>query len=342
MLFDSFAVKALSLKNRVMMSPMCQYSVVAEDGKPNDWHNVHYVSRAVGGAGLIMMEMTDVVPDGRITVHDLGIWSDEHIEPFRRIIDQVHHYGARIGIQIAHAGRKTESESLIPFGPSPIPFSSDYRTPKAMTPDDIKETIDAFYQGARRAVAAGADTVELHGAHGYLIHQFMSPLSNQRTDEYGDPSRFALDVIHAIKEAIPSQMPLLMRLSAIEHDPNGYSFQDLMNMARKFRDAGVDMLDVSTGGNDPHAPSRVFPGYQVPYASQLRRDLQIPVIAVGMLESPALAESVLSQGEADIIAIARGLLRDPYWANNAAQTLGKPIQVPAQYYRAFPSGFQDR
>jgi 2,4-dienoyl-CoA reductase-like NADH-dependent reductase (Old Yellow Enzyme family) len=340
-LMQPFVLKNLSLKNRVMMSPMCQYSVWDEDGRPNDWHYVHYISRAVGGAGLVMMEMTDIEPNGRITVNDLGLWSDDQIPSYQRIIDQVHRYGAKAGIQIAHAGRKAESPSLDVVGPSPIAFSDRYRTPRELTVSEIGRLIEGYAQSARRALLAGADTVELHGAHGYLIHQFMSPLSNQRQDRYGDYPAFGCAVIDAVKSELPHGVPLLMRLSATEYHERGYDFTALEGMARQYRDHGVDMFDVSSGGNAPVAPP-VFPGYQVPYAAHLREALNVPVIAVGMLESPALAESVLQQEQADIIAVARGMLKDPYWANSAALQLGGGIQVPPEYNRAFPHDFVKR
>lgn len=339
LLFEPFELKALQLKNRIMMSPMCQYSVWDEDGAPNAWHEVHYVSRAVGGVGLVMIEMTDVVPDGRITVNDLGIWSDQQIPAFQRIIDQVHVYGAKVGIQIAHAGRKADSPSLYPEAPSAIRFSEQYRVPRALNGDEVKGLVDAFAAGARRAVAAGVDTLELHGAHGYLIHQFMSPLSNHRDDEWGEPTRFGVAVIQAVKSEMPSTMPLMMRLSATEYDPQGYSFEQLVEMARVFHRHGVDMFDISSGGNAPVVPDRIYPGYHVPYGAKIRESLGVPVIAVGILEDPSLAESVLQQGQADIIALARGLLRDPYWPNTAAMALDGTVQVPKQYYRAFKKSF---
>ncbi|MCL5012762.1 MAG: NADH:flavin oxidoreductase/NADH oxidase [Firmicutes bacterium] len=340
-LFDPFALNNLTLKNRVMMSPMCQYSVWDEDGKPNEWHYVHYISRAVGGAGLIMMEMTDVDPNGRITVRDLGLWSDDQIPAFQRIIDQVHGYGAKIGVQIAHAGRKTESPELRPVAPSPIAFSDRYRVPEELSVSDIRRLVEQFGEAAKRAVKAGADVIEIHGAHGYLVHQFMSPLSNRRMDTYGDPVRFGVEVIQSVKSGLPHGMPLIMRLSATEYVEEGYDFAELEKMAAIYHKQGVDIFDVSSGGNAPVMP-KVFPGYQVPYAAKLREHLGVPVIAVGMLETPDLAESVLQQEQADIIAIARGMLRNPYWANTAAQALGGTIQVPAEYDRAFPRDFVQR
>ncbi|WP_053959689.1 NADH:flavin oxidoreductase/NADH oxidase [Sulfobacillus thermosulfidooxidans] len=340
-LFEPFTLKDLTLKNRIMMSPMCQYSVWDEDGKPNEWHYVHYISRAVGGTGLIMMEMTDVDPNGRITVRDLGLWSDDQIPAFRRIIDQVHRYGAKIGIQIAHAGRKTESPSLKPVAPSAIAFSERYRVPQALSIDEIHRLIDNFGLAAKRAVKAGVDTIEIHGAHGYLIHQFMSPLSNRRSDVYGEPTRFGVEVIESVKSHIPHGMPLIMRLSATEYVDGGYDFLALEKMAQVYRDHGVDMFDISSGGNASVVP-KMYPGYQVPYAATLREHLNVPVIAVGMLETPELAEFVLEQQQADLIAIARGMLRNPYWANFAAQALGGTIQVPPEYDRAFPKDFVQR
>ncbi len=337
-LFEPFQLKGLTLKNRVMMSPMCQYSVWAKDGAPNDWHFVHYVSRAVGGAGLIMTEMTDVVPDGRITVHDLGIWDDAHIPAFGRVIDQVHGYGAKIGIQIAHAGRKAESPELRPEAPSAIAFSEKYRVPHALTGDEVKGVVEAFRQGARRAVEAGVDTVELHGAHGYLIHQFMSPISNQREDEYGEPTRFGVEVIQAVKSVLPSQMPLMMRLSATEFTDQGYTFDQLLEMAKVFHQHGVDMFDISSGGN-AMAKIHSYPGFQTPYAAALKRAVNVPVLAVGRLESYDLAASLLEHDDVDMVAIGRGMLKDPYWVNSAALHFEGTVQVPFEYHRAFPQRF---
>ncbi|MCY0878182.1 MAG: NADH:flavin oxidoreductase/NADH oxidase [Firmicutes bacterium] len=337
-LFDPFILKGLQVKNRIMMSPMCQYSVWAKDGAPNEWHYVHYISRAVGGVGLVMMEMTDVVPDGRITVYDLGLWDDAQIPAFRRIIDQVHSYGAKVGIQLAHAGRKAESPELRPEAPSAIPFSEKYRVPHALTVEEIHRLVEAFGAAARRAIAAGVDTIELHGAHGYLIHQFMSPLSNQRSDQYAEPTRFGVEVIEAVKAVMPGDMPLIMRLSATEYTERGYQFDQLLEMARVYRDHGVDMFDISSGGNAP-VPIHDFPGYHLPYAAAVKERLGVPVIGVGRLEAYELAASAVERGEVDIVALARGLLRDPYWANSAALALNGRVQVPREYYRAFPQWF---
>jgi NADPH2 dehydrogenase len=341
-LFEPFSVKNLHLKNRIMMSPMCQYSVWDHDGTPNAWHQTHYISRAVGGVGLVMMEMTDVLPDGRITVRDLGLWDDQQIGAYAAIINEVHRYGAKAGIQIAHAGRKAESPELTPVAPSAIAFSDRYRVPHALTTMEVEDVVEAFYRAAKRAVEAGVDTLELHGAHGYLIHQFLSPLSNHRDDRYGERPRFAIEVAQAVRSAIGPHMALWMRLSAVEYDPDGYDFAELMSMAGLIRDAGVDGFDVSSGGNAPRGPAFVFPGYQVGYAAAMKHRLQVPIIALGMLESYPLAESVLQRDEADMIAIGRGLLADPYWPNSAARALGGHVQVPAQYDRAFAGSFVER
>lgn len=338
-LFTPFQLKGLELKNRIVMAPMCQYSVTEKDGKPNDWHFVHYTSRAIGGAGLILTEMTDVEPDGRITDYDLGIWSDDHISAFARLIDTGHHYGAKMGIQIAHAGRKAE-DAQAPVAPSPIQFPGDrYKMPRELSTDDIKRLVEKFGQATRRAVKAGVDTVELHGAHGYLVHQFQSPATNHRSDEYGrDLARFGSEVIQAMKAELPSSMPLLMRVSAVEYVEDGYGLEHMVEIAKKYQAAGVDMFHVSSGGEGHPAPTRRpgnYPGYQVPFARRMKEALNIPVIAVGMLEDPALAESVVANGDADLVAVARGMLRDPYWAIHAAIALKETPDVPTQYSRAF-------
>jgi NADPH2 dehydrogenase len=334
-LFDPFTLKGLRIKNRVVMSPMCQYSVTAEDGIPTDWHYVHLVSRAVGGTGLIITEMTDVHPDGRITVNDLGIWDDRQIPAFQRIVDACHTYGAMVGIQIAHAGRKAQSSSLDIVGPSAIPFSEDYRTPRALTKEEIRRLVDDFRKGAERAVKAGFDVIELHGAHGYLLHQFMSPRTNKRNDEYGEPTRFVLEVIQAVRSVMPSGMPLFMRISATEYNEGGYTVDDMVHWCREFKQAGVDLFDVSSGGEGPAGPPSAHPGYQVPFAARIRQVLDVPVMAVGRLENPHLAESVVRNGQADLVAVARGMLRDPYWANTASVALGYGPLLPKQYHRAY-------
>jgi len=318
---------------------MCQYSVDAGDGRLNEWHYVHYVSRAVGGTGLILVEMTDVDPNGRITKGDSGIWDESHVAPLRRIADQVHRYGARFGVQIAHAGRKATDPHWDVVAPSAIRFSERLPMPRALSTDECRALVDKFAAAARRVVEAGADVVELHGAHGYLLNQFMSPGSNHRSDVYGDPTRFAVEVIEAVRAEMPAGLPLFMRVSAVEYSPEGYTLEQLVEMVRVFRRAGVDLFDVSSGSNYPTGPERVFPGYQVPYAERIRQAVGVPVMAVGMLEDPLLAESVLAEGRADLVAVGRGHLANPYWANAAALALGEPVQTPWEYDRAFP-GFK--
>lgn len=338
-LFSSYDLKGLHLSNRVVMAPMCQYSVKAKDGKPNEWHYVHYLSRAIGGTGLIIMEMTDVDPDGRITDFDLGLWSDEQIPAFARIIDGVHSHNGKIGVQIAHAGRKAE-DAAIPVAPSAIPFpGSTFRMPRALTTEEVRNVVQQFAEAARRAVEAGVDTIELHGAHGYLIHQFQSPLTNRRDDIYGqDFARFGVEVIQAVKKAMPADMPLLFRISAVEYADGGYDIDHAIELSKAYHAAGVDAFHVSSGGEGPAGERKPgnYPGYQVPFAREIRAAVNVPVIAVGMLEDPALAESVIGSEDADFVAIARGLLRDPYWATHAAIALrNEPDRIPVQYKRAY-------
>lgn len=332
-----FTLKGLTLKNRIVMPPMCQYSVEAKDGKPNDWHFVHYVSRAVGGTGLIIMEMTDVEPDGRISDYDLGLWSDEHIPAFERIISEVKKYGTKIGIQIAHAGRKAE-DAQIPVAPSAIPVSPKYKNPRALTTAEVKEMVQKFREAARRALLAGVDTIELHGAHGYLVHQFHSPALNKREDEYGrDLARFGVEVIEAMKSEMPADMPLIMRMSAVEYIDGGYDLDHSIEIARRYREAGVDMFHVSSGGEGPAGVRKPgnYPGYQVPFARAFKQALEVPVIAVGLLDDAKLAEATIANGDADLIGVARGMLRDPYWALHAIQELKGEAAPPKQYERAY-------
>ncbi len=329
-----FSLKGLQLRNRIVMSPMCQYMVEAEDGKPNDWHFVHYTSRAVGGTGLIIIEMTDVEPDGRITNRDLGLWSDEHIPAFRRIVDSIHRHGAKVAVQIAHAGRKAQ-DAETPVAPSPIAFDSTFRTPRELTADEVRAMVDKFAQAARRAVKAGVDAVELHGAHGYLLHQFHSPLTNRRKDEYGqDLSRFGTEVVRAVRAELPADMPLLMRISAVEYAEGGYGLDHAIELCRKYRDAGVDLFDVSSGGESPTG-AKPYPGYQVPFARAIREKVGVPVIAVGLLDDPVLAEHVVASGAADLVAVGRGMLRNPYWAIDALRALGDKAPVAEAYVRGY-------
>lgn len=337
-----YELKSLSLRNRIVMAPMCQYAVEAKDGVPNEWHYVHYVSRAVGGTGLVIMEMTDIETDGRITDFCLGLWSDEHIPAYRRIISEVHRHGAKIGIQIAHAGRKAE-HAAVPVGPSDIAFSDAYRKPRALSTEEVRAMVGKFKEAARRAVEAGVDTIELHGAHGYLIHQFHSPVVNNRTDEYGlDRALFGEQVIQAVKSVLPPDMPLIIRVSATEYAEGGYDLAYGIEIFRRYRDAGVDLFHVSSGGEAPVGNRKpdMYPGYQVPLARELKAALGVPVIAVGLLDDARLADATIAHGDADLVAVGRGLLRDPYWALHAVQATGGAGAgagdlIPRQYQRGY-------
>ncbi|GAF17209.1 LOW QUALITY PROTEIN: 2,4-dienoyl-CoA reductase [Bacillus sp. JCM 19046] len=338
-----YSIKGLDLKNRVVMPPMCRYSVDKEDGIPNDWHFVHYVSRAVGGAGLIIMEMTGVEPNGRITDQDLGLWTDAQIPAYQRIINEVHKYDTKIGIQIAHAGRKAEdatqpvSASNIPTDVIPEETKNGKLTPpRALETSEVKRMILNFKEAAERAVKAGLIRLNYTGPHGYLLHQFMSPSINNRSDEYGELSKFGVEVIKAVKSVMPENMPLLMRLSAIEYIDGGYDLDHSLEMAKSFQAAGVDMFHISTGGEGVPGKKKPLntPAYQVPFAKAFKEQLHVPVIAVGRLENPQVAESVLSNEDADLVAVARGMLNDPYWAMHAIKEITKEVTPPKQYGRA--------
>ncbi|WP_226002592.1 NADH:flavin oxidoreductase/NADH oxidase [Paenibacillus sp. BJ-4] len=337
-LFNPYKLKGMELKNRVIMPPMCQYSVDKKDGIATDWHYLHYVSRAVGGAGLIIIEMTDVEPDGRISDFDLGLWSDEQIPALKRIVDACHSYGAKVGIQIAHAGRKAE-DAEVPVAPSAIPFDENSKIPRALSTNEVKEMVEKFRSAVQRAVKAGVDTVEIHGAHGYLIHQFHSPLTNKREDEYGkDLTKFGREIIQAAKAEIPEDMPLIMRISAKEYVEGGYGIKESITFAREYQKAGVDIFDISSGGEGPIAAwgrPGTHAAYQVPLAQEIKQALDIPVIAVGRLDDPILANAVIGNEDADLIAVGRGMLRNPYWALEAAAKLKKETTTPKQYTTGF-------
>ncbi|HZG73681.1 MAG TPA: NADH:flavin oxidoreductase/NADH oxidase [Chondromyces sp.] len=338
-LFTPYQIKGLSLKNRVVMPPMCQYSVTKKDGIATDWHYVHYVSRAIGGAGLIIIEMTDVEPDGRITDYDLGLWSDDQIPALARIVEACHQYGAKVGIQIAHAGRKAE-DAAVPVAPSAIPFDEKSKTPRALSTEEVKQMVEKFRMAVRRAIQAGVDVIELHGAHGYLIHQFHSPLTNQRTDEYGQElTKFGREVIQAAKSEMPEDMPLIMRVSGREYVEGGYGINESIEFSREYQKAGVDMFHVSAGGEGPIA-AEGRPGthvaYQVPLARAIKQALDIPVIAVGRLDEPSLANAVIGNEDAELVAVGRGMLRNPYWTLEAATVLNKETDIPKQYVPGFP------
>ncbi len=337
-LFEPFQMKDLLLRNRVVMPPMCQYSVEAKDGKATDWHFVHYVSRAMGGTGLIIIEMTGVEPDGRITDRDLGLWSDEQIEPLRRVVDACHAYGAKVAIQIGHAGRKAEN-AVVPVAPSPIAYSERYQQPRELATDEVKSIVSKFGAAVKRALQAGMDAIEIHGAHGYLIHQFQSAYTNQRTDVYGkEKTRFGEEIIQQVRQVMPATMPLIMRISAIEYVETGYGLDYSTELCRTYLKAGVDLLHVSAGGEGPIGSAGkpdAGPGYQVEFARHIREALQAPVIAVGRLENFRLADQVIREGQADLVAVGRGMLRSPYWASEASLALGGGPLTPKPYERAY-------
>lgn len=337
-LFSPYSYKSLELKNRIVMPPMCQFSAAGKDGRATDWHYLHYVSRAVGGAGLIIIEMTNVEPDGRITDYDLGLWSDEHIPALKRIVDACHTYGAKVAIQIAHAGRKAV-DAAVPVAPSVIPYDEKSKTPRALSTAEVQEMVEAFRKAVRRAVKAGFDAIELHGAHGYLIHQFLSPITNKRDDEYGrDRTKFGREIIQAAKAEMPEDMPLILRISAREYMEGGYGLSESIEFSKVFKEAGVDLFHISTGGEGPLG---VFekPGshaaYQVSFAREIKKAVDAPVIAVGRLDDPVLANAVIGNEEADLVAVGRGMLRNPHWALEAAAVLKQPVNPPKQYTSGF-------
>lgn len=343
-LFTPYKFKGLELKNRVVFPPMCQYSVDKKDGVATDWHFVHYVSRAIGGTGLIIIEMTNVEPDGRISDYDLGLWSDDQIEPLRRIVDECHKYGAKVAIQIAHAGRKAK-DAEVPVAPSPIAFDENYKTPRELTTEEVQEMVEKFRLSVRRAVKAGFDTIEIHGAHGYLIHEFHSPRTNKRSDEYGkDLTLFGSEIIKAAKEEMPKDMPLMMRISAIEYVEDGYGIDTGINLAKAYKEAGVDIFDISAGGEGQIVAAGrpgTHAGYQVPYARTIKEKVNTEVIAVGRLEEVDLANSVIGNEEADLVAVGRAMFKNPYWTLEAASKLNKKIEVPRQYKKGLPKNIQE-
>ncbi|WP_192601952.1 NADH:flavin oxidoreductase/NADH oxidase [Bacillus sp. OAE603] len=337
-LFTPFKIKGLQLKNRVVMPPMCQYSVTNKDGIATDWHYTHYVSRAIGGAGLIIIEMTDVEPDGRISDFDLGLWSDDQIPALKRIVEACQQHGAKVGIQIAHAGRKAV-DAQVPVSSSAIPFDEKSKTPKELTTQEVKDMVEKFRLAVERAVKIGVDTIELHGAHGYLIHQFQSPLTNRRSDEYGkDLTLFGKEVIEAAKSVMPEEMPLIMRISAIEYVEGGYGIDHSIDFSKEYQNAGVDIFHVSSGGEGQiaaHGRPGTHVAYQVPLAREIKQALNVPVIAVGRLDEPSLANAVVGNDDADLVAVGRGMLRNPYWTLEAASKLNKETIIPRQYTTGF-------
>ncbi len=353
-LFEPLTLRGVTLRNRIGVSPMCQYS--CENGMATDWHLVHLGSRAVGGAALVIAEATAVEARGRISPHDLGIWSDAHAEPLARIAHFIQQQGAVPGIQIAHAGRKAgtqrpweghhplsdEEGGWAILAPSAVPYADNYRTPVAMTLDDIAQVQAAFRDAAARADAAGFEWLELHGAHGYLIHEFLSPIANQRDDAYGgsfeNRIRFLLETVRAIQTVWSKAKPFTVRLSCTDWIEGGWSSDDTVEVARRLKTEGVDLIDCSSGGISPQQqlPNKSgYPGYQVPFAEAVRHGAGIPTAAVGLISAPTHADAIIRSGRADLVLLARELLRSPYWALHAAQELKQLVPVPPQYLRAF-------
>ncbi|AXQ30189.1 NADH:flavin oxidoreductase/NADH oxidase [Solimonas sp. K1W22B-7] len=353
-LFESFRLREVELRNRIAVSPMCQYS--AQDGAPTNWHLVHLGSRAIGGAGLVIAEASAVLPEGRISPADAGIWNDRHVEAWAPIARFIAEAGAVPAIQLAHAGRKASTDlpwqggkPLAPqdggwspiVGPSALAFEEGSATPQALDAAGIRTVVAGFRAAAARALAAGFRMVEIHAAHGYLLHAFLSPLSNQRTDEYGgsldNRTRLLREVVAAIREVWPERLPLLLRISATDWaESGGWDIEQSVELARQVKPLGVDLVDVSSGGTLPTAARiPVGPGFQVPFAARIRREAGIATAAVGGIVDPAQAQQIVHNGEADMVLLARQMLRDPYWPYHAAKALRAEVAAPKQYGRAW-------
>jgi 2,4-dienoyl-CoA reductase-like NADH-dependent reductase (Old Yellow Enzyme family) len=352
-LFQPLTIKDITFRNRIGVSPMCQYS--AQDGMATDWHLVHLGSRAVGGAGMVMVEATAVTPEGRISPDDMGLWNDAQTEPLQWIAEFIHSQGAVPAIQIAHAGRKASTDvpwqggkPLSPeqggwssiLAPSAIPFDAESQTPQAMTGNDIQRLRRAFQQTAQRAVDAGFQVLELHAAHGYLLNEFLSPLANHRTDAYGgsfeNRIRLLKEITADVRDVWPERYPLFVRISATDWKEGGWTVDDSVALAAQMKQWGVDGVDVSSGGMVPDAKIEVGPGYQVPFSERIRREAGLATAAVGMITEPHQAEAIIQNGQADMVLLAREFLRDPYWPLHAAQALGVDVPWPEQYHRAKP------
>ena len=357
-LFSEFRLRGATFANRIGVSPMCQYS--CEDGYANDWHFAHLSSRAVGGAAVVFTEAAAVTPEGRISPQDLGVWSDKHFEPLERIARFVKAQGAVAGVQLAHAGRKASTrrpwsgQGSIPdseggwrtVGPSPLSFGKGYATPEELSLDRILAVQQAFATAAKRAYAAGFSVIEVHAAHGYLAQEFLSPLSNARADAYGgsfdNRTRFLRECVTAIRSALPDRCPLFVRISATDWTDGGWDIEQSIELARRLKTLGVDAIDCSSGGNVENAVIPVGPGYQVPFAERIRREAGVATAAIGMITAPAQADQIIRNGEADMVLLAREMLRDPYWPLRAARELGQVASWPAQYLRAAPRGAPQR
>jgi 2,4-dienoyl-CoA reductase-like NADH-dependent reductase (Old Yellow Enzyme family) len=350
-LFSPFTLREARFRNRIAVSPMCQYS--SEDGFANDWHLTHLGSRAIGGAGLVVTEAASVEARGRISPADLGIWKDDHIDVLSRITRFIHAYGAVAGIQLAHAGRKASTRSpwdghgVLPqseggwpvVAPSAIPFRGGDPVPEELTVAGIADVVTAFRDAARRALEAGFRLVEVHAAHGYLAHEFLSPLSNHRQDQYGgsfeNRVRFTLEAVAAVREVWPERLPLFLRISATDWVPGGWDIDESIELARRVKTMGVDLIDCSSGGLSMDQKIALVPGYQVPFAERIRRETGIPTGAVGLITTPQQSDEIVRTGQADMVLLAREFLRDPYFPLHAAKALGADLKPPQQYLRAF-------
>jgi len=358
-LFDPLSIRDVKFPNRAFVSPMCEYS--STDGFANDWHFVHLGSRAVGGAGMVCTEATAVLPEGRISPQDLGIWSDNHIEALARITRFIHAQGSVAAMQLAHAGRKAstyrpwDGNGTIPeseggwkevVAPIAVRFADNYPQPKALSLEGIQTVVAAFADAARRAHDAGFRVIELHAAHGYLMHEFLSPLSNRRTDTYGgsfeNRTRIVREIVTAVRHVWPEKNPLFMRISATDWVEGGWDLQQSVELSQQMKELGVDLIDCSSGGNVATAKIPVGPGYQTRFAEEIRRACNILTGTVGMITSPVQAEHILATGQADAVILAREMLRDPYWPLRAARELDQEITWPVQYLRAAPAGTKPR
>jgi 2,4-dienoyl-CoA reductase-like NADH-dependent reductase (Old Yellow Enzyme family) len=350
-LFEPVSLRGVRMRNRIAVSPMCEYSAI--DGVPQTWHMVHLGSRAVGGAGLVLVEATGVEARGRISPADTGIWNDAQAEAWSPIVKFMAEQGAVPGIQLAHAGRKAstappwskpntvdiEHGGWTPVAPSALAYSKDYPHPQALDAEGISEVIEAFRQATLRSLACGFRVIEIHAAHGYLLHQFLSPLSNQRDDEWGgsfdNRIRLLMAVVAAVRSVMPEELPLLVRISATDWIEGGWDIEQSIELSRRLKSEGVDLVDVSSGGLAPQQAIVLAPGYQVSFARRIRHEAGIATSAVGLITEPTHAESIVAGGDADMVMLARELLRDPYWPRRAASALGAKIDGPQQYGRAW-------
>jgi len=341
-LFTPLTLRGLTLRNRIMMPPMCMYSA-EPDGIATDWHLSHYHARAQGGVGLILMEATAVEPRGRISINDLGLWDDAQVAPVARIAKVVRAEGAAFGVQLGHAGRKAWSAERgfgpeTPVAPSTVAYNDESNTPHALTLDEIDALVERWQAAAQRAQAAGLDVIEIHAAHGYLIHEFLSPLANHRDDAYGGDlphrMRFLLRVVGAIRAVWPAEKPLFVRVSAHDWVEGGLTLDDTVVIAQALREHSVDLVHCSGGGMSGARPPAVGPGYMIPFAERVRREANVPTAAVGLITAPELADAAIRNGQADLVALGRELLRHPHWALDAARALDHDVAWPKQYERA--------